>query len=113
MLTQSIVVLTRETLGSNPDSFPYGENEYEHFYRMHFVNSSVGFIGGTNHAETISADVYKTTDGGETFTQVYSNGGAEEITDIFFINENYGWIVLDYDVVMRTVDGGENWSESN
>ena len=53
---------------------------------MEFVNADLGFMGGT------SGTLLKTTDGGESWTQI-PNFTTSHLESIFFINENEGWLV--------------------
>ena len=70
-----------------------------------FHNSSTGWVGGDNGA-------FKTTDGGDTWTQVT---GSSLITKIFFVNNSLGWGVggstaQQYGAIYKTTDGGTTWS---
>ena len=68
---------------------------------LFFINEKVGYVGGKK--------LFKTLDGGLTWkTSSLPDSGAG-IQNMFFIDENYGWIAgyLDNEnVIYRTTDGG-------
>gem|GEM_PF-6204511 len=70
---------------------------------IHFVNDTVGFIAG-------SCGMKKTQDGGYSW-DVYSNSNYNEYRNLFFFNADTGvaFAYPGYDVI-KTVDGGANWS---
>jgi photosystem II stability/assembly factor-like uncharacterized protein len=72
-----------------------------------FLNMNVGYICGTY-------GVTKTTDGGETFTEVGAgNFPYTELRDIHFFNENTGYVLGSYsDAFAKTTDGGNTWVKS-
>ncbi len=66
-----------------------------------FVSDNEGWITSSSHAE-----IYHTTDGGETFeiqTTLYSCNA------IHMLNENIGYTGGESGFVYRTTDGGDNW----
>ena len=73
---------------------------FHHFYSVHFINNSIGWIAGNR--------IIKTTDGGETWFIQYPTG---DIESIHFVDENHGWAVGDGGTILKTTNGGENWVE--
>jgi len=78
---------------------------------MFFFNSKIGLgvgeIGGGN-----SATVAKTFDGGQTWSLPFisnSNSYPREINDIEFIDNLNGYAVGTNKIVLKTIDGGNNW----
>ncbi len=74
-----------------------------------FPTSSVGYIVGYD------STILKTTDGGQTWSQLGLNGivissGDDDFTDVHFVDENTGFIVSGYTGVWKTVDGAQSWS---
>ncbi len=83
--------------------------EFGRFEDMVFVNENVGYV------IQIGGAVYKTTDGGNSWNQVYQFNGVP-IRCIGFADEDNGWIGSigeydsnDYEYLFRTRDGGINW----
>lgn len=53
--------------------------------------------------------IYKTTDGGSNWNEQFNDNQPGMYNDIFFIDENNGWIVGNNGKVLKTKDGGTNW----
>jgi photosystem II stability/assembly factor-like uncharacterized protein len=79
--------------------------------KLFFVNESVGYIVG------YSGTILSTKDGGETWI-AYSVGDDCYLNDVFFLDENTGWIACakdgagpsnQYGIIFHTIDGGETW----
>jgi photosystem II stability/assembly factor-like uncharacterized protein len=77
---------------------------------FHFPSPSTGYL------LTENGSVFKTADGGNTFSRVTSipgtasAGGGRTPTDIFFTSDNAGVTTAD-EKVFRTTDGGNSWTE--
>jgi photosystem II stability/assembly factor-like uncharacterized protein len=69
---------------------------------IQFLNDSVGYVCGDVGL------MYKTTDGGETWTE-QETGTTESLQDLKFINEEVGFACGFEATVIYTLDGGENW----
>lgn len=74
---------------------------------IHFLNESVGYVCG--HSE-----VYKTSDGGQSWSEVCRDVFVNGPTDVWFMNESIGFIVgtgagaeLKFG---KTINGGSSWS---
>lgn len=81
----------------------------EHLYAVHFVNDQVGFaVGGED------GTVASTTNGGANWrVQTFpSRGSAVRFRDVFFADDQFGWIVGWPGRILRTVDGGRNWQQT-
>jgi len=72
------------------------------FDALFFLNASTGWApaGGS---------IYKTTDGGASWNS-YETGSFSNFEDIFFTNENSGWVVGNAGTVYNTTDGGMTWN---
>ena len=66
-----------------------------------FINETTGFVGNN---EGIS----KTDDGGVTWIKVYNS--SRSVKCISFINSMVGWAVGNQGLVIKTIDGGNNWT---
>lgn len=80
----------------------------QRFDDVFFLNENLGWAANGAYAA-----VYKTTDGGATWTTQITEqslGGNYYFRNIEFLNENVGFLgTLDY-VFFKTTDGGANWS---
>lgn len=65
-----------------------------------FVNNNVGYI-------TDPQSVHKTSNGGTSFTKVFSSRG-QGYHDIDFVNAQTGYLT-DRNHIVKTTDGGQNW----
>lgn len=76
------------------------------FYKSFHFNDNVGyfiqgsFIGGQDH-------FYKTTDNGATLNEVHFFSGLESaLYDIYFIDDNVGFVVGENGTILKTTTGG-------
>jgi hypothetical protein len=74
---------------------------------VHFIDENTGWVtGGGVTAE--AAPLLKTTDGGENWEALSYNFNAFFIRDLFFVDENVGWVIKT-DSIYRSTDGGLSW----
>ena len=75
---------------------------------MTFLDSKLGFIGGSQSA------VLRTTDGGQTWQQTLSSNTVPSgIQAIQFIDKNTGYASREYNDILVTHDGGLTWVAAN
>jgi hypothetical protein len=67
---------------------------------VYFLTANVGYVGSY-------ARIYKTSDGGNSWT--YKYGSWHWIRDIYFLNANIGFAVGDYGTFLKTTNGGSSW----
>jgi photosystem II stability/assembly factor-like uncharacterized protein len=85
-------------------------------YSIYFVNKNIGFaVGGKPSCSGTGcippgSIVFKTTDGGESWTMKTVPYSWSNLNSVFFINENIG-IAIGLGLQIRTTDGGETWEE--
>jgi photosystem II stability/assembly factor-like uncharacterized protein len=61
----------------------------------------------------LDASIYRTTDGGATWTRLETPLPAdEEVTDIEFVSARHGWAIGANNAILRSTDGGDTWSSS-
>jgi photosystem II stability/assembly factor-like uncharacterized protein len=53
---------------------------------------------------------FKTTNAGNTWTGI-TTPFASKITDIFFLDEDYGFVTTEHEGVFKTTDGGKVWTK--
>ncbi|MEO8168742.1 MAG: YCF48-related protein, partial [bacterium] len=71
-------------------------------YGIAFTNAETGYLAG-------SVTLYKTTNGGTNWTNVYTSSTNEIFTDVFFTNENTGYVVGSYGRLLKTTNAGTSW----
>ncbi len=67
----------------------------------------VTYAGGNTYYSAGYENVCKSTNGGLTWTTVYTQGGL--LTGVYFYDENYGISAGDYGQVITTHNGGSTW----
>lgn len=71
---------------------------------VHFANASVGYIAGNDR-------VFKTVDGGDTWTNILGSGGS--FGAIYFTNANVGYVSCGIsngnNTILKTTNGGTSW----
>ncbi|MBT8376275.1 MAG: hypothetical protein KJO22_05355, partial [Bacteroidia bacterium] len=84
---------------------------------VHFTNENIGYITGNyfNSANQEQIFLYKTTDGGDTWSEILltfpSTTTERIVNEIYFINENVGYMSTlgAFSGMFKTTDGGDNW----
>ncbi|MCX7736110.1 MAG: YCF48-related protein [Candidatus Kapabacteria bacterium] len=71
---------------------------------MKFLSEKVGFVG------IDSLKILKTTDGGDSWKEVYKGDPDDWIMSFEFIDNSEGWAVSDMGLILRTTDGGNSWN---
>lgn len=75
---------------------------------VHFLDEEKGFACAWTGWQTTGNLLY-TTDGGSSWN--IHNDVSGRLADVFFIDENTGWIAVDDGRVFKTNNGGDSWSE--
>jgi len=85
-----------------------------YLYSSYFVDANIGYAVGFNSALTQAGKVFKTADGGATWSDV-SPVGADNIAfrDAYFSDANTGWVAggtsAAHGYIYHTTDGGATW----
>ncbi len=94
---------------------PWTINQCMFAFGMHFTNVSTGYVVGMGLIATIfpAAVLYKTTDGGNSWVNAY--GLTFEFIgkmwdDVFFFDENNGWLAGANSDIRKTTNGGTIWT---
>jgi photosystem II stability/assembly factor-like uncharacterized protein len=66
-----------------------------------FINSDIGWVVGRQF-------IRKTTDGGELW-ETQLDWQDERFENVYFVDENYGWVVIGNNPILRTTNGGTDW----
>lgn len=79
-----------------------------------FVDANVGYIGRTNN--TGGANLLKTINGGQTWTNVSSPNMTQGVTNLYFLSPNVGYATGGFgagNVFAKTTDGGDSWTKTS
>lgn len=79
--------------------------------RVYFINANTGFTAGVSNLPAYSA-ILKTTDGGNTWSNVNPPTDPFTARDISILNSDTIWVVSDNSLtggVFRTTNGGSSW----
>lgn len=82
--------------------------------KLLFVDQNVGLAVGGPCCETDDrVDIYRTTDGAETWQRVFraTAQSSSYAYDAEFVDDQHGWYALE-DIILFTSDGGESWREA-
>lgn len=74
------------------------------YKNMAFINSQTGFIAGSQ------GEIFKTTDAGAIWTNIFTGGAGKHFKGIYFYNSNFGYVVGLSGIMYRTLDGGITWN---
>lgn len=80
------------------------------FKSLYFIDNNVGIIVGGNFSNDSIQTIIKTTNGGDSW-QIIKDELAPMLNDVCFINSNVAYAVGNNGVVLKTIDGGNNWSD--
>lgn len=78
---------------------PYG------ILSIDFVSSSLGFA-------TCADGIYRTTNGGSTWVNIFYESTSANVIAIKFLNATTGFAYREFDQMMKTTDGGNTWTSS-
>lgn len=78
-----------------------------------FTSSRTGFIitGEFIYYGVVKNTIHKTTDGGETWSEVFTTPPLKGELKVRFVNDQIGYAYHQYSI-FATTDGGESWNES-
>lgn len=78
----------------------------KNYYTVQFLNENTGYITGGWVAST----VMKSVNAGNTWTNLFSNAEGVRLYSGSFINTEEGYVCGRYGTILRTTNGGLNWS---
>lgn len=76
---------------------------------VHAINPNTVVVGGTNNALGTEM-IARTSDGGALWEIVHTGPGGSELNDLHFPSTTIGYAVGANGRILKTVDGGVNWS---
>jgi len=74
-------------------------------YGISFTGDETGYLAG-------SLKIYKTSNGGTNWQTIYTSNTNEIFTDVFFTNQNTGYVTGSYGKLLKTTNAGLNWTAS-
>jgi len=95
-------ILTTEDGGDTWETQLSSNDDF--FRRLFFIDENEGWALGWEY-------IYHTTNAGNTWEQQSLPSHTGELNDVFFLNNDIGWIVGGYKIVMKTTDGGNTWTK--
>lgn len=89
-----------------------------HLTSVHFPSPNIGYAVGGRTFDPFTPNfgtniVLKTTDGGDTWSIVGEDNVPAALFHTDFINDNVGFAVGEYGTILKTIDGGVNWTVKN
>ncbi|MCT4586337.1 MAG: YCF48-related protein [Carboxylicivirga sp.] len=87
-----------------------------HLYQITFPPNQkmIGYAAGSEYHNPSDGIILKTTDGGDTWNQIYpkqEDGIVESLHCIWFVNEKVGYAGGLPNLLLKTTDGGQSWVE--
>ena len=79
-------------------------------FEVTFLSDSVGYAVGNDNTNNF---ILKTTDAGESWTNVSSPIISKLVKAVYFLNKDTGWVVGKQGSVYKTMDGGSIWISKN
>ncbi len=94
---------------------PWTVNQCMFVFGMDFVNINVGYLTAMGLIANFfpAAVVYKTTNGGNSWTNIYgltSEFIGKMWDDVFFLDANTGWLAGANSDIRKTTNGGSSWT---
>jgi len=98
-------------LGREGRQFPLNTEYYESY----FINSNVGWLAGGDNGGFPSYISHRvilyTSNGGATWNEQYGEPYESPLKSIYFVDQNNGYACGESGIIMKTTDGGINWSQ--
>ena len=89
---------------------PLGSTPAIHWYALSFLDKSNGWIVGQDASTPSYGEIYRTTDGGTTWTLAFRDSVKNAHLDaIDFTDANDGWVSGWAGSILKTTDGGQTW----
>lgn len=76
----------------------------ESLWSIFFIDEQKGWACGWSK-------IYYTENAGQDWEEQDHPSCLGDLTDVYFINPDTGWIVGTYKIVLKTTDGGKNWTK--
>jgi photosystem II stability/assembly factor-like uncharacterized protein len=91
--------------------FPPNDSIIGMAYSVYFIDSLNGWAGGRAKGNNPNDKIFRTTDGGYSWLSDSVGNQQGVVTNLFFLNKTLGWAIYNINIILKTSDGGKNWSE--
>jgi photosystem II stability/assembly factor-like uncharacterized protein len=99
--TDGLIMYTED--GGNSWDIQHSDPD-ESIWSIFFIDDNEGWAVGWS-------SIYHTTNAGNTWEEQNRPPVLGDLTDVYFVNRDTGWIVGTYKIVLKTTDGGDNWTK--
>ncbi|HZW39176.1 MAG TPA: T9SS type A sorting domain-containing protein [Ignavibacteriaceae bacterium] len=81
--------------------------------KVFFLNQNIGWaVGGVDGTTPVAGYIFKTTNGGNTWTEQTNNTTWSRFYGVQFVNENTGWVYTESNnLLLKTTNGGNDWQQ--
>ena len=89
----------------------------DYLFSVFFVDDNIGFIAGNTWVQSEQKyyiRIFKTTNGGAEWTlqkSIMSSNYIGQLNSVYFTDVNTGYIVGNGQIMLKTINGGEDWIE--
>lgn len=109
----SAIILRTVDGGATWSTVYQSERPFEIIWKAHFPSLSTGYATVLSYApNTLERFVVKTTDGGQSWSEIQLVDNGAKAFGIGFLTENTGWVGGDRSIY-ETTDGGLHWTAVN
>ncbi|MDN3675790.1 T9SS type A sorting domain-containing protein [Flavobacterium paronense] len=77
---------------------------------FYYVNTNIGWAYSAGPSQLPPYSIYKTVDGGSSWTPQFTDNSAGELNAMQFSDLNNGWVVGSKGKIFKTTNGGTNWT---
>jgi len=102
---------------NNGSSYQLGINEFTfQFSEFRFLNKNTGWVIALEDSDSgpYRNRIYKTTNSGLNWNYIYRDSiNPKRLANVFFVNENTGYIAGENGRFAKTLNGGANWASYN
>ncbi len=87
-------------------------SSYRDLRTASFIDANTGYVAGGSLVNTVQGAVFKTTDGGMTWSTMQYNDSSGSVNGIYFLNASTGFLCGGTRArIHKTTDGGTTWSD--
>ncbi len=86
----------------------------DNLQKIQFITATIVYAVGDENAGG-NGTFIESTDAGLSWSDLSTNTGVigVDLDNLFFLDANNGWVIGELETVLKTTDGGENWTSQN